>query len=235
MSLEVSNLSVGYPHGGMVLHDVSMKAEKGGITAIIGPNGAGKSTLLKAAYGFLKPMKGTVLFDGDNITGLDPREIIRRGLSYVPQGRNTFPYLSVLENLKMGAFILIKNDLNKGLRDVFDVISVLEEKRDAKAWTLSGGERRLLELGMALMLQPKLIMLDEPSLGLAPILLEEIYKKIRELYKMGVTFVIVEQNIQKVLSISDYAYVLGLGRNRMEGLPQDIIASGELTKLFIGR
>jgi branched-chain amino acid transport system ATP-binding protein len=213
-----------------------MRAEKSRITCIIGPNGAGKSTLLKTIFGILKAEAGSVTFDGEDITGLRPDKTLRRGISYIPQGRSTFPYLTVLENLEMGAYIEKDRELIKrNIEEILDAFPILRERKDKMAGTLSGGEQRMLEFGRALMLRPKAILLDEPSIGLAPKLVNEAFEKVRELNKMGMTIVTVEQNVRKGLSIADYGYILVLGKKAYEGPAKEMLDSyRELLKTYLG-
>jgi len=234
MSLEVDNVTAGY--GSIeVLHGVSIRAEKSKITCIIGPNGAGKSTLLKTIFGFIRPRKGKVFLDGEDITGLKPDAILKRGISYVLQGRSVFPYMTVLENLEVGAYT--RNDrkqIKKDIEAIFNLFPILDKKKSNPAGTLSGGEQRMLELGRALLLNPTVVLLDEPSIGLAPKFCQIVYEKIKEMNGMGITVVIVEQNVRKVLSMSDYGYLLELGQKRYEGPTKDFIKSHEIMKLYLG-
>lgn len=234
MSLEVDNVTAGYGRI-EVLHGVSIRAEKSKITCIIGPNGAGKSTLLKTIFGFIKPRKGKIILDGRDITGLRPDAILKRGVSYVLQGRSVFPYMTVLENLEVGAYTRNdKKQIKKDIKAIFDTFPILDKRKINLACTLSGGEQRMLELGRALLLNPKVVLLDEPSIGLAPIFSEMIYEKIKEMNGMGITVVIVEQNVRKVLSMSDYGYLLELGKKRYEGPAKNFLSSYEIMKLYLG-
>jgi len=234
MSLEVDNVTAGY--GSVeVLHGVSIRAEKSKITCIIGPNGAGKSTLLKTIFGFIRPRKGNVILDGEDITGLKPDAILKRGISYVLQGRSVFPYMTVLENLEVGAYTRNdKKQIKKDIEVIFNLFPILGKRKSNPAGTLSGGEQRMLELGRALLLNPKVVLLDEPSIGLAPKFSQMVYEKIKEMNSMGITVVIVEQNVRKVLSMSDYGYLLELGQKRYEGPTKDFLSSYEIMKLYLG-
>lgn len=235
MSLEVKDICSGY--GPIeILHGVSVRAEKSKITCIIGPNGAGKSTLLKTIFGILSPKAGSVIFDGEDITRQRPDKILRRGISYIPQGRSTFPYLTVLENLEMGAYTEKDRELVKrNIEEVFDKFPILRERKNKMAGTLSGGEQRMLELGRALMLRPKAILLDEPSMGLAPKVVSESFERIFELNKAGMTILMVEQNVRKGLSISDYGYIVVLGKKVYEGPCKEMLnAYSELLKTYLG-
>ncbi len=217
--LAVEEVFVGYYRDINILQGVSVKAEEAQITSIIGPNGVGKSTLLKAIYGFLKPNKGRVLYDGKNITGMDPYTAPEKGLAYIPQRRNVFPYLSVEENMEMGGWIFKRDKprIRRKLEENYERFPNLAAKRRTKADHLSGGEQRMVELGRALMADPRLLLVDEPTAGLAPLFAKEIRKKLEELKGEGKAIVLVEQNIREAIGIADYVYVLDLGRNKVEG------------------
>ena len=225
--LELKDIHSGY-EGVEILHGVSLTVEKEKIYCIIGPNGSGKSTLLKTIFGFVKPKKGKIFFDGNDITGHEPQQILRKGMCYVLQRRSIFPYLSVEKNLKMGAYIREdKENIAKDMEGVFELFPVLKEKRDHIAGNLSGGEQRMLEFARALMVHPKLILLDEPSAGLAPKVVKNTLGLISEMSeKEGITFLIVEQKVRTVLEISDYGYVVELGRIRSKGNSEDLLNIG---------
>ena len=216
--LRAEALTAGY--GKMpILHEVSLIIAPGELVAVIGPNGAGKSTAFKVIVGFLKPTQGRVLFDGDDITGRRPDQVLRRGLAYVPQGRIVFPQMTVLENLEMGGYIE-RNParIREALERVYALFPILAERRRQKAGTMSGGEQQMVAIGRALMTTPKLVLLDEPSLGLSPKYVSLIFEKLVEMKRAGYTLMLVEQNAAKALSVADRAYVLELGRNRFEGI-----------------
>ncbi len=218
-----------------ILQGVTLAVRPGEVVSIIGPNGAGKSTTFKVIVGFLKPERGEVVFDGGRITGLRPDEVLRRGLAYVPQGRIVFSQMTVLENLEMGAYIeRDRGRIAAALERVFGLFPVLAERRRQKAGTLSGGEQQMLAIGRALMTQPRLLLLDEPSLGLSPKFLGIIFSKIAELKTAGMTMMIVEQNAVKALSVADRGYVLELGRNRFEGPGPALLADPEVKRLYLG-
>jgi branched-chain amino acid transport system ATP-binding protein len=218
-----------------ILHEVSLIVAPGELVAVIGPNGAGKSTTFKVIVGFLKPTIGRVLFDGDDITGLRPDEVLRRGLAYVPQGRIVFPQMTVLENLEMGGYIQ-RNParIREALERVHALFPILAERRHQKAGTMSGGEQQMVAIGRALMTTPKLVLLDEPSLGLSPKYVALIFEKLVEMKRSGYTLMVVEQNAAKALSVADRGYVLELGRNRFEGSGRTLLADPEVKRLYLG-
>ncbi|MFQ5794657.1 MAG: ABC transporter ATP-binding protein [Candidatus Bipolaricaulia bacterium] len=217
--LKVEAVFAGYYRDIHVLQGVSVKAQVAQITAIIGPNGVGKSTLLKVIYGFLKPHRGRILYNDGDITGMAPYTASEKGLAYIPQRRNVFPYLSVEENMAMGAwtFRRHKTRIREKLEQNYKRFPNLARKRKVKAGFLSGGEQRMVELGRALMPDPDLLLVDEPTAGLAPMFAKEIRNKLIELKEEGKAIVLVEQNIREAIEISDYIYVLDLGRNKAEG------------------
>lgn len=230
--LAVDGVVVGY--GAMdVLHNVSIEVNPGEIVSIIGPNGSGKSTLMKAIFGLLKPKQGAVLFNGDDITGLPPHKVVRRGLCYVPQAENVFLSLTVQENLEMGGFIL-----NGGVREraelVYGLFPDLKGAQHKRVGRLSGGQRQMVALGRSLMLEPRLLLLDEPSAGLSPIYVDSIFQRVLEINQSGVTILIVEQNARKALSISHRAYVLAAGENRHQGPAADLLANEEVRRAYLG-
>ena len=218
-----------------ILHDLSLDVRPGEIVSIIGPNGAGKSTAFKTVVGFLAPRAGRVVFDGQDITGLRPDLVLRRGLAYVPQGRIVFPQMTVLENLEMGAYIERDSGRRRtALERVHALFPLLAERRTQKAGTMSGGEQQMLAIGRALMTTPRLILLDEPSLGLSPKFVTLIFDKLVEMRGAGYTLMIVEQNATRALAIADRGYVLELGRNRFEGRGPDLLADPEVKRLYLG-
>ena len=232
--LRAEALTAGY--GKMpILHDVTFIVTPGELVAVIGPNGAGKSTAFKVIVGFLKPSEGRVLFDGDDITGLRPDQVLRRGLAYVPQGRIVFPQMTVLENLEMGAYI--ERDplkIEASMDRVYALFPILFERRHQKAGTMSGGEQQMVAIGRALMTHPKLVLLDEPSLGLSPKYVALIFEKLVEMKKSGYTLMVVEQNAAKALSVADRGYVLELGRNRFDGSGRTLLVDPEVKRLYLG-
>ena len=232
--LKVDGIHAGY--GKLdILHGVTLEVRPGEIVCVIGPNGAGKSTTFKSIVGLLRPTSGRVLFDGREITGLRPDQILRRGLAYVPQGRIVFPQMTVLENLEMGGYIETNRAKLRDATDrVFAIFPILGERRKQKAETMSGGEQQMVAIGRALMTSPKLILLDEPSLGLSPKLVTLIFDKLLEMKRAGYSLVVVEQNAAKALSVADRGYVLELGENRFEGTGQALLNDPEVKRLYLG-
>jgi ABC-type branched-subunit amino acid transport system ATPase component len=216
-----------------ILNEVHLRVEPEEIVSIIGPNGAGKSTLLKAIFGLLKPRKGRILLEEEEITGLSPDRIVRKGLSYVPQVHNVFPSLTVQENLEMGAFIRT-DDYSSRMEEIFQLFPLLKERRKQKVGQLSGGQRQMVAMGRALMLDPRVLLLDEPSAGLAPLLVSLIFEKIQEINATGVAVVIVEQNAREALKLSHRGYILAMGRNVMDDEAQALLDNEEIGRLFLG-
>ena len=233
--LEVDNIHAGY--GKMeILRGVSLRVESGQVVSIIGPNGAGKSTVFKSLFGLLPVRRGTVRFAGEDITNRPPAELLRQGIAYVPQGRNVFPLMTVEENLRLGAYIRPRSRaLDDDVERVYDVFPMLREARRKRAADLSGGQQQMLEMGRALLLGPRLMLLDEPTLGLAPLVFKEIFRIIEGLRRRGQTILMVEQNAAQALEISDYAYVLELGLNRFEGTGEAIRTDDRIRRLYLGR
>jgi ABC-type branched-subunit amino acid transport system ATPase component len=218
-----------------ILHDVGLAVRPGEIVSVIGPNGAGKSTTFKTIVGFLRPRAGRVVFNGEDITGLRTDLVLRRGLAYVPQGRIVFPQMTVRENLEMGGFIERDGErLAAAMERVFALFPVLHERRRQKAGTMSGGEQQMVAMGRALMTEPKLILLDEPSLGLSPKFVTLIFDKLVQMKSTGYTLMLVEQNATRALAIADRAYVLELGKNRFEGPGRELLVDPEVKRLYLG-
>ena len=232
--LQIENVSSGY--GKIeILHGVSLHMRVGEIVSIIGPNGSGKSTLFKTVMGFLMPAAGTIRFDGQEITGLPPEEIVRRQISCVPQGRCTFPHMTVMENLELGGYTCrSRQEVSQALEGVFAQFPILKERRRAVAGSLSGGEQQMVEMARALMLRPKAFLLDEPLLGLAPKVRGAILGKVLELNAVGMTFLLIEQNARRALEIAHRAYVLELGRIRFEGPGRELLADEGVRRLYVG-
>ena len=230
LSAEHLNVYYGKIHA---LKDVSFHVEPGEIVALIGANGAGKSTTLKTVSGILRSKTGSIRFLGENISHTDSYRLLGKGLAHVPEGRRIFLQMSVQENLEMGAYIQ-KRFPEKTLEEVFERFPRLKERRNQVAGTLSGGEQQMLAMGRALMSSPKLLMLDEPSMGLAPILVEQIFTIIEQLHKAGTTILLVEQNAEMALQIAQRAYVLESGRVSMEGSGAQLLQSGTVQKAYLG-
>jgi|SRR3989344_903211 len=233
MMLEIKHLEAGYGHL-KILKGINLVAKKGDLVALVGPNGSGKSTTLKCIFGLLKTKNGKILLKKKNISGLNPDEIVRLGISYVPQGRRVFQTMSVKENLEIGGFILNdKNLVSERIKEVYNYFPVLKERKDQKATFLSGGQQQMLSIGRALMLKPELLLLDEPSLGLAPNVMVDIFRKIKEINKQGTTIILVEQNVHMALEICNRAYVLEQGRIALHD--GSSLANEELVKqLYLG-
>lgn len=231
--LKVQGLWAGYTEELHILQDVNIQVKSNQIVSIIGPNGAGKSTLLKAIFGMLKPKKGQVLLNNEEITGMKPNRVARKGVSYVPQVNNVFPSLTIQENLEMGAFTRT-DDFSGRMDEIYSLFPVLKEKRKQKAGQLSGGQRQMVAMGRALMLNPVLLLLDEPSAGLAPLLVATIFEKIGQINQTGVAIAIVEQNAREALKMSDYGYVLAMGKNVLDGSGEFLLNNEEVAKLYLG-
>jgi ABC-type branched-subunit amino acid transport system ATPase component len=232
--LVATSLTAGYGRID-ILHEVSLTVGVHEIVSIIGPNGAGKSTTFKTIVGFLTPRAGRVLFNGEDITGTRPDLVQRRGLAYVPQGRIVFPQMTVLENLEMGAYT--ERDPRRvaaALDQVYGLFPILAERRRQAAGTMSGGEQQMVAIARALMTAPRLILLDEPSLGLSPKFVTLIFEKLVALREAGYTLMLVEQNATRALAIADRGYVLELGRNRFEGAGRTLLADPEVKRLYLG-
>jgi ABC-type branched-subunit amino acid transport system ATPase component len=230
--LSVQELIAGY--GGMdVVHGVSLVANPAQITIIIGPNGAGKSTLLKAIMGLIRPRRGRVSLGSDEITGLSPIGMVQRGLSYVPQTQSVFPDLTVQENLEMGAYSK-RIGQPEALARVFEQFPRLKGSLKQIAGTMSGGEQRMLAVGRALMIEPQVLLLDEPSAGLSPVVLDALFSRFRVIADTGTALLIVEQNVEKALGVADYCYGLAGGKNQVEGSPASFARDDQVRNLFLG-
>jgi len=232
MILEARNIKAGY--GGVeILHGISMGVDKGEIISVIGPNGAGKSTLMKTILGLLKPTHGKITFGGHDITGLSPDKIVRRGICYVPQTDNVFPSLTVEENLEMGAFIR-KDDFRPRMKEVYGIFPDLKEAKRFRVRKLSGGQRQMVAMARALMLDPQVLLLDEPSSSLSPKLVKSIFEKIEEINKSGVGILMVEQNAREALKLSHRGYVLAMGRKKFEDTGLALLNNEKVGKLYLG-
>ncbi|MDZ5584131.1 ABC transporter ATP-binding protein [Enterococcus cecorum] len=231
--LKVQDLSV---HYGMIqaVHNVSFEVKQGEIVSLIGANGAGKTTILRTISGLVRPSNGHIIFEGKNIEKAAPQKIVADGLSQVPEGRHVFSGLTVQENLDMGAFLRKDSTLKEDFVQIFAKFPILKERRNQDAATLSGGEQQMLAMGRALMSKPKLLLLDEPSMGLAPIFIKEIFSIIQEIQAQGTTVLLIEQNAKMALSIANRGYVLETGKIVLEGTGKELLASEAVRKAYLG-
>lgn len=223
----------GYGRGPDILHGCTISAEKGEIAVIVGPNGAGKSTAMKAVFGMLDVRQGAVRLDGEDITHLSPQDRVIKGMGFVPQVRNIFGSMTVEENLEMGAFIR-EDDIRETMEQVYELFPILKDKRNQAAGELSGGQRQQVAVGRALMTQPKVLMLDEPTAGVSPIVMDELFDRIIEVSRTGIPILMVEQNARQALEIADKAYVLVQGRNAHTGTGKQLLADPEVRASFLG-
>ena len=230
--LSIENLSGGYGEAD-ILHGISLEINAGEIVVVIGPNGAGKSTAMKAVFGLLRLSGGSVHLAGEEITNMDPAEVVNKGVCYVPQTNNVFPTLTVHENLEMGAYIR-KDDFRRRLVEIYEMFPPLAEKKRQAAGELSGGQRQMVAMGKALMLEPTLLMLDEPTAGLSPIYRNEIFQIVRQINDSGVPILMVEQNAKQSLAVASRGYVLVDGQNRTTGKGTDLLNDPEIAKMFLG-
>lgn len=231
--LKIDNLAVSY---GMIqaVHGVSFNVNPGEIVTLIGANGAGKTTILRTISGLIRPKSGQILFEDHEITKTPPQKIVAAGLSQVPEGRHVFPGLSVMENLEMGAYLRKDDGIKADYEQVFEKFPVLKERRNQDAATLSGGEQQMLAMGRALMSKPKLLLLDEPSMGLAPIFIKEIFSIIQEINAQGTTVLLIEQNAKMALSVAHRGYVLETGKIVLSGTGAELLDSEEVKKAYLG-
>jgi branched-chain amino acid transport system ATP-binding protein len=227
------NMTAGYGNGPDILHDCTIAVDRGEIAVIVGPNGAGKSTGMKAVFGMLDMRKGHVRLDGEDITKLSPQARVAKGMGFVPQTSNIFTSMTVEENLEMGAFIRT-DDFSDTMAQVFDLFPILKEKRTQAAGELSGGQRQQVAVGRALMTQPKVLMLDEPTAGVSPIVMDELFDRIIEVARTGIPILMVEQNARQALEIADKGYVLVQGANAFTGTGKELLADPEVRKSFLG-
>jgi ABC-type branched-subunit amino acid transport system ATPase component len=231
--LEVANVVAGYGDT-EILRGVSIEVRDGEIVSIIGPNGAGKSTLMKTIFGLLHPRQGGILFEGSDISALQPYQIVERGMTYVPQVANVFTELTVDENLEMGAFLADRKVIAARKERIYAYFPRLRERRGQRAGKMSGGERQMVAMGSALMLEPRLVLMDEPSAGLSPRMVGVIFDQIRKINAAGPAILIVEQNARLSLQMADRGYVLASGENRFEGAGQDLLNDPEVGRLYLG-
>ncbi len=232
--LEIQNVSSGYGEV-QILWDVSLKLERGKLTALVGSNGVGKTTLLRTVMGLLKPSQGSVTFDGRDVTHISPHGKAAQGIVLVPEGRQLFPSMTVYENLEMGAFAKrAKVNFRENLERVYDMLPRLKERADQKAGTLSGGEQQMLAVARGLMAEPEILMFDELSLGLAPFLVLSLFEVLERLKDEGLTMLLVEQNVQMALTVSEYSYVLAEGRVELEGPSRDLARNEHVREAYLG-
>ena len=230
---EGSKMTAGYGSGADIISSCSINVDRGEIVAILGANGAGKSTAMKAMLGLLKLKSGSVSMDGKDISKLSPQDRVKQGISFVPQNNNVFPDLTVRENLEVGAF-LRDDDINKVIEEIYDLFPILKEKNSQIVGELSGGQRQQVALGRALMIKPSVLMLDEPTAGVSPIVMDELFQHIIKVKETNVAIIMVEQNAKQALSISDRGYVLVTGQNKFEGLGNELLQDPEVRRSFLG-
>jgi branched-chain amino acid transport system ATP-binding protein len=218
----------------MILNHLSLNIRRAAITLLIGPNGAGKSTVLKTLFGILKPREGRVLLDGQDISGATPKALLSRGLAFVPQGRNLFPQLSVFQNLELGGITLGTQTTHERIPEVLKLFPRVQERIHSQASALSGGEQKQLEIARALLLRPKVLLIDEPSIGLSPIVVQDVFKLLRQLVEQGTTVLMVEQNVNSALKISDEAVALESGQCVLHKKASELLADPDIERLFLG-
>jgi branched-chain amino acid transport system ATP-binding protein len=232
--LELRNVTAGYGHF-TALWEVSLRVSQGEAVAVVGPNGAGKTTLLRVTSGVIAPRQGDLIFEGHVLSGRPAHEIVAHGIAHVPEGRRLFPRLTVADNLKMGAFLpAARRHYRESLARVYTLFPVLAERQGQRAGTLSGGEQQMLAIGRALMSRPRLILFDEPSMGLAPVMVLRLFDLIRKVREEGYTILIVEQNVRQVLKLVDRAYLLEVGRIKMEGRAAELSEQDFVRKAYVG-
>jgi branched-chain amino acid transport system ATP-binding protein len=218
----------------MILNNLSFKARRGAITLLIGPNGAGKSTVLKTLFGLLKPRQGKVLLNGENINGASQKDLLAKGIAFVPQGRNLFGQLSVYENLELGGITLGMKTTHERIPEILEFFPRVKERLNSRAASLSGGEQKQLEIGRALLLRPKVLLIDEPSIGLSPLVVLDVFKLLRKLAEQGTTVLMVEQNVKSALAYSDDAIALESGRLVLHRPASEILSDPNMERLFLG-
>lgn len=218
-----------------VLKNISLEVEEGSIVTILGANGAGKTTTMKTISGLLKPRRGNIEFQGEGVTGLRPDQLLRKGVALVPEGRQILAGMTVIENLEMGAYHRKDNEIDRDIKNVMERFPILEERQKQLGGTLSGGQQQMLAIARAILSRPKLLLLDEPSMGLAPLIVADIFKIIKEINEAGTTVLLVEQNARQALRISDYGYVLETGKIVAEGTAQELLNDPRIKEAYLGR
>jgi branched-chain amino acid transport system ATP-binding protein len=231
--IEFDNVVAGYKDF-MILNNLSLKAKRGKITLLIGPNGAGKSTVLKTLFGLLKPRQGKVLLNGDDISGAAPKALLAKGIAFVPQGRNLFGQLTVLQNLELGGITLGQKVTHERIPEVLKLFPRVQERINSQASALSGGEQKQLEVGRALLLRPKVLLIDEPSIGLSPIVVQDVFRLLRKLANQGATILMVEQNVKSTLKMADEVIALESGRQVLHRRADELLADPHIERLFLG-
>jgi len=231
--LKVSNVHTYYGNI-QALKGIDLHVEEGKIVTILGANGAGKTTMMKTIIGFLRPKEGSIQFLGEDITNARPDQLIRKGLTLVPEGRAMLANMTVLENLEMGAFYRSDNEVKKDMNRMMEIFPILAERKEQLAGTMSGGQQQMLAIARALMARPKLLLLDEPSMGLAPLIVADIFKMIKEINSDGTTILLVEQNAKQALKIADYGYVIETGRLAMEGEAKELLENTSIAEAYLG-
>jgi branched-chain amino acid transport system ATP-binding protein len=231
--IEFDDVVAGYKDF-MILNNLSFQARRGSITLLLGPNGAGKSTVLKTLFGLLKPRQGKVLLDGQMINGASQKELLAKGIAFVPQGRNLFPQLTVYQNLELGGITLGMKTTHERIPEILELFPRVKERLHSQASALSGGEQKQLEIGRALLLRPKVLLIDEPSIGLSPIVVQDVFKLLRKLAGQGTTVLMVEQNVKSALKISDDAIALESGRLVLHKPASELLADPNIERLFLG-
>jgi branched-chain amino acid transport system ATP-binding protein len=232
-AIEFENVLAGYKDL-MILNHLNLSIRRAAITLLIGPNGAGKSTVLKTLFGLLKPREGKVLFEGENISGATQKDLLAKGIAFVPQGRNLFPQLSVYQNLELGGITLGTKTTNERIPEVLKFFPRVQERIHSQASALSGGEQKQLEIARALLLRPKVLLIDEPSIGLSPIVVKDVFMLLRQLVQQGTTILMVEQNVKSALKISDDAVALESGRCVLHRKASELLAEPDIERLFLG-
>jgi branched-chain amino acid transport system ATP-binding protein len=232
-AIEFDDVVAGYKDF-MILNNLSFKVKRGTITLLIGPNGAGKSTVLKTLFGLLKPRQGRITLAGEDVTGADPKTLLSRGIAFVPQGRNLFGQLTVLQNLELGGITLGMKTTHERIPEVLELFPRVRERKHSQASALSGGEQKQLEIGRALLLRPKVLLIDEPSIGLSPLVVQDVFKLLRRLAGEGTTILMVEQNVKSALKISDDAIALESGRMVLHRPAGELLADPHIERLFLG-